>query len=202
MDRMGGDEADVAARARRGDSEAFREIVQRHAPRLFRLARRITGDDMDAEDVVQETFIKAHECLADPSRYDDRASLGAWLHRVAANQALDLIRARRRAIVRPADGDVEAPGPIETAAHEGPDPERQALGAETRRRIVRAMGRLTPNERAAFVLRHFEGHSIAEIGAMLDMRENATKQSIFRAVRKVREALRPRDASPRMAGRS
>lgn len=191
MEGMGGDEAEVAARARQGDTDAFREIVRRHTPRLFRLARRITGDDMDAEDVVQETFIKAHECLPDPTRYDPRAPLGAWLRRVAANQALDLLRARRRAVTRPVSGDPDLPDPIETAPAEAPDPERQVLGLEVRRRVGRALSRLSPNEKAAFVLRHFEGRSIAEIGGILDMSENATKQSIFRAVRKVREALGP-----------
>jgi len=202
MDGMGGDDGHLVARARRGDTDAFRAIVEQHGRRLFRLARRITGNDMDAEDVVQETFIKAHRGLVDQAGYDDRATIGAWLHRIASNQALDLLRARRRAIVRTVNDAPGVPGLVETAPSQAPDPERRAIDAEVRRRIGGAMGRLSPKEKAAFVLRHLEGRSIAEIGESLDMSGNATKQSIFRAVRKVREALRkvaPRDAAPRDA---
>ena len=74
----------VVERARSGDGEAFRELVERHSRPLFRLAYRMTGSESDAEDVVQETFLKAYRQLA---RFDGRASFGTWLHRIAANCA-------------------------------------------------------------------------------------------------------------------
>jgi len=194
MGRMGGDEAGYVARARGGDAEAFRVLVEEHSARLFRLAYRIAGNEQDAEDIVQETFIKAHRNLA---RYDDRAAFGAWLSRIASNQALDVIRSRRRGPERLEPNDPDAPDPVDMLSETGAGPERQLLSVEVNRRVKNALSRLTPNERAAFVLRHHEEHSVAEIGAMLRLSENATKQAIFRAVRKMREALRPLAAQSR-----
>jgi RNA polymerase sigma-70 factor (ECF subfamily) len=186
---MGGDEASNVARARDGDAEAFRVLVEEHSRRLFRLAYRIAGNEQDAEDIVQETFIKAHRNLA---RYDDRATFGAWLSRIASNQALDVVRARaRRGAERLEPHDADAPDPVERIPESGAGPERRLLSTEVSRRVTIAMNRLTSNERAAFVLRHHEELSIAEIGVMLKLSENATKQCIFRAVRKMRDALRP-----------
>src|SRR5205809_2616672 len=95
------------ARARRGDGEAFRELVERHSREVFRLAFRMTGNEHDAEDVVQETFLKAYRKL--PS-FEERSQFGSWLYRIAANSAYDLLRARVRHDDRidrsePADGD-------------------------------------------------------------------------------------------------
>ncbi|HET9480163.1 MAG TPA: RNA polymerase sigma factor [Candidatus Polarisedimenticolia bacterium] len=185
-------DAEVVALARGGDTEAFRALVERHSRALFRLAYRITGNESDAEDVVQETFMKAHRML---HRYESRAGFGTWLHRIATNCALDLVRARARRNVttgaggRPDEG--AAADPLESVPDLSPSPDRLALSDEVKRRVSSAMAQLTPNERAAFVLRHFEEQSILEIGKALGMRENAAKQSIFRAVRKLRRALAP-----------
>ena len=83
----------AVAQARAGDSGAFRVLVERHSRNLFRLAYRMTGHQQDAEDVVQETFLRAYRQL---SKFDDRASFGTWLYRIAANCSLDLIRVRKR----------------------------------------------------------------------------------------------------------
>ena len=83
----------AVAQARAGDSGAFRVLVERHSRNLFRLAYRMTGHQQDAEDVVQETFLRAYRQL---SKFDERASFGTWLYRIAANCSLDLIRARKR----------------------------------------------------------------------------------------------------------
>src|SRR5262252_9685135 len=85
--------AAVLARARRGDSEAFRELVERHSRSVFRLAFRMTGNEHDAEDVVQEAFLKAYRKL---DAFEERAQFGSWLHRIAANCAYDVLRARVR----------------------------------------------------------------------------------------------------------
>src|SRR5215212_1228919 len=84
--------AAVLARARQGDSEAFRELVERHSRSIFRLAFRMTGNEQDAEDLVQETFLRAYKQL---HRFDGRAAFGTWLYRIAANCSLDLIRVRK-----------------------------------------------------------------------------------------------------------
>src|SRR5438128_10682346 len=85
--------AAVLARARQGDSDAFRTLVERHSRSVFRLAYRMTGNEQDAEDVVQETFLRAYKQL---SHYESRSSFSTWLYRIASNYSLDLIRMRKR----------------------------------------------------------------------------------------------------------
>jgi DNA-directed RNA polymerase specialized sigma24 family protein len=89
----GEDEVQAVTRARGGDTEAFRFLVDRHSRGVFRLAFRMTGNEHDAEDVVQETFLKAYRKL---SAFEERAQFGSWVHRIAANCAYDLLRARVR----------------------------------------------------------------------------------------------------------
>src|ERR1700688_4964709 len=101
----------AVAQARAGDSGAFRVLGERHSRNLFRLAYRMTGHQQDAEDVVQETFLRAYRQL---SKFDDRASFGTWLYRIAANCSLDLIRVRKRrsqhqAVAPEGDQDMENP---------------------------------------------------------------------------------------------
>src|SRR5438477_10574386 len=84
--------AAVLARARQGDSEAFRALVERHSRSVFRLAFRMTGNEQDAEDVVQESFIKAYRQLG---RFESRANFGTWLYRIVANCSVDLMRAKQ-----------------------------------------------------------------------------------------------------------
>src|SRR5688572_8084149 len=161
MERMDApDDAQVVARARNGDGEAFRTLVERHSRALFHLAYRITGNEPEAEDVVQETFVRAWKAL---DRFEARAQVGSWLHRIAANAALDVVRARRRHGDRPAGVTEDGADPMDSIASDLPSPERIAAGTEVGRRVRAAMAQLTPNERAAFVLRHFEDQSIDEI---------------------------------------
>ena len=80
-------------RARAGDSDAFRLLVEQHSRSIFRLAFRMTGNEQDAEDVVQETFLRAFKQL---DRYEARSSFSTWLFRIASNYSLDLIRMRKR----------------------------------------------------------------------------------------------------------
>jgi RNA polymerase sigma-70 factor, ECF subfamily len=181
---MAAGDAAFVERARQGDREAFRALVERHGRSVFRLAFRMTGNEGDAEDVVQETFLKAYRKL---DAFESRADFATWLYRIAANCAYDLLRSRAR---RPED-PIEAEGesiPVEATS---PSPERLALAMEVRRRVAAALQRLTPAERTAFVLRHHEGCSIAEIGAALGLDSSAAKHSVFRAVKKMREALQP-----------
>ena len=181
-------DAAAVALARDGDSEAFRALVERHSRAIYRLAHRMTGNPSDAEDVVQETFLKAYRQLG---RFESRANFGTWLHRIAVNCSIDLIRARPRRESAHDTSDLDAFMPAEAADTGRPSPERLMLSAQVQGRITEAMESLSSMERAAFVLRHFEGHSIDEIGQALGLKANATKHSIFRAVRKMRVALEP-----------
>src|SRR6187455_1483776 len=84
--------AAVLARARQGDSEAFRELVERHGRSVFRLAFRMTGNEQDAEDVVQEAFLRAFKQLG---RFESRANFGTWLYRIVSNCSVDLMRSKQ-----------------------------------------------------------------------------------------------------------
>ena len=182
-------DAATVALARDGDSEAFRALVERHGRAVYRLAYRMTGSSQDAEDVVQETFLKAYKQL---SRFESRANFGTWLHRIAVNCSIDLIRSRPHREAGHDDADLEQFGAVvESPDATGTSPERLMLSTEVQQRIGDAMGSLSRMERAAFILRHFEGRSIEEISQSLGLKTNATKHSIFRAVRKMRVALEP-----------
>jgi len=181
-------DAEALARARAGQSEGFRTLVERHGRALFRVAYRLTGNEQDAEDAVQEAFLRAFRRL---DQYDERAKLSSWLHRIAANCAYDLLRARKRRGEDPwPDQGDERASPVEFVAP-GPRPDRLVESGEVRRRVTAAMARMSAQEKAAFVLRHFEGLSIAEISQALQLDPSATKQSVLRAVRKVRQVLAP-----------
>ena len=184
------DETALVARARAGDEDAFRELVEGHSRDLFRLAYRMTGSRESAEDVVQESFLKAYKAI---HRFDLNSRFSTWLYRIAANSATDLLRRQRRhGEERHREPDPASAGdPIGELEAVEPGPLRLAVSAEIERRVERGLARLTPLERAAFVLRHFEQRSIAEIGRVLGSRTNATKQAVFRAVRKLREDLGP-----------
>ena len=175
-------------RARSGDSDAFRLLVEQHSRAIFRLAFRMTGNEQDAEDVVQETFLRAYKQL---DRYEARSSFATWLFRIASNYSLDLIRMRKRHEDKRERGTDEERDILQNIAVDAPGPERMAYGTQVRDRVNAALDELSPQERTAFVLRHFEGLSIEEIGATLGTGTNATKHSIFRAVQKLRRSLEP-----------
>jgi len=178
-------EAFVLAQARAGNREAFRTLVERHSRAVFRVAYRITGNEADAEDVVQDTFIRAYTEL---KKFEARSGFGTWLHRIAANYAIDLIRRRPRHVVT---DEEEAEPLLARLASPAPGPERVAAGRQIRQRIDTVLEGLTPLERAAFTLRHLEQQSIEEISATLGQNPAATRHSIFRAVAKMRRALGP-----------
>jgi RNA polymerase sigma-70 factor (ECF subfamily) len=182
-------DAATVALARGGDSEAFRALVDSHSRAIYRLAHRMTGNASDAEDVVQETFLKAYKQLG---RFESRANFGTWLHRIAVNCSIDLIRSRPHREAGHDSEDLEEMGGVDAANDTSQrTPERLMLSTEVQERINEAMSALSPRERAAFVLRHFEGNSIDDISRSLGLKANATKHSIFRAVRKMRAALEP-----------
>lgn len=185
-------DADAIAieRAKAGDPDGFRSLVQRHSRSVFRLAFRITGNTFDAEDVVQETFLRAYRQIAN---YESRSSFNTWVYRIASNYALDLIRSRKRHSDRriSASGSDDQVDILEQVRSTEPGQDRILYSAQVRVQLQLALQQLTEQERTAFLLRHFEGKSIEEIGEILELGTSATKNSIFRAVRKVREALEP-----------
>lgn len=183
------EDSDPAAIARvlAGDRDAFRVLVERHGASVFRLAYRMTGNELDAEDIVQETFLRAYRQL---NKYESRSSFGTWLYRIAANCSLDLMRSRKsqRTLQGPEE---ERAGAMAQIPSQDPGPDRVVYSGQVQEKVESTLAELSQRERSAFVLRHYEGFSIEEIGGMLGIGASAAKHSIFRAVQKLRKALEP-----------
>lgn len=180
---------------RRGDRNAFRTAVQAYTRPLYVLCLRITREPMLAEDAVQEAFFNAYRNL---HAFDGRASVKTWLHRIAVNAALEQLRRQgTRPLASSADLDDEGDSFLDRQIDDAPRPDQHVQGVEIGRRIGDQMDQLTPLERAAFVMRHHEGESLEVIAQTLSLNISASKQAIFRAVRKLRIALQPlRESAP------
>jgi RNA polymerase sigma-70 factor (ECF subfamily) len=135
--------------------------------------------------VVQESFLRAYRQLG---RFESRANFGTWLYRIVANCSVDLMRSKQARHDQVRDSLDDA---MELPAADAPGPERMAQSAEIQRRVQAALEALSPLERAAFTLRHYEGRSIDEISSALGLGTSAAKHSVFRAVKKLRVALAP-----------
>ena len=178
-------ERQLVGAAQRGDRAAFGRLVESHARQVFRVCYRVTGNESMAEDAVQETFVKAWRKIP---VFDGRSALGTWLHRIAVNAALEQMRRERRhaAEREPADDGLMHPAWMDAA----PTQERLTESAAASVRISSALNELSALERAAFVLRHYQEMPIVEICEVLGLQQSAAKQAIFRAVKKMRVALR------------
>ncbi len=187
-ERMEEMEAAAVAQVLAGDRDAFRVLVDAHSRSIFNLAYRMTGNQQDADEVVQETFLRAYKNL---DRFEGKSKFSTWVYRIAVNRCLDMLEKKK------INGDYtisDDPDPEENTvqvASTDAGPERQLLSRETNEKIATAMKLLTPTERIAFTLRHMEGQSIEEISKTLKVKENAAKNTIFRAVKKLRYNLEP-----------
>jgi RNA polymerase sigma-70 factor (ECF subfamily) len=149
----------------------------------------MTGNEQDAEDVVQETFLRAYKQL---HRFNGRAAFSTWLYRIAANGSLDLIRARKTRNERKAStNNQDSSNWLDRVAAPEPSPERITQSSQIIDLLEPALQQLTEIERTAFVMRHYEGCDIEQIACTLGVKENAAKHSVFRAVQKLRRALEP-----------
>jgi RNA polymerase sigma-70 factor (ECF subfamily) len=185
---MEAEDAPDVERARSGDDAAFGRLVVRHSPHVFRLAFRMLGNEHDAEDAVQEAFLKAYRALGE---FESRSRFSSWLHRITVNCAYDVLRRRARRAEDPLESPADEDGPSTELASEAPLPDRVVLGQQLQRRLRIAFARLSDLERTVFTLRHHEGLALREIGEALGLDTNATKHALFRAVRKVREVMAP-----------
>jgi RNA polymerase sigma-70 factor, ECF subfamily len=171
-----------------GDKEAYGALVVRHSHSLFRVAYRITGNEADAEDVVQEAFLRGYRKLAG---FEARANFGTWIYRIAVHCALDRVKRRRGNEVAQV-GETNDPEQDQLqVADEAAGPDRLLLSGEISSMQQDALHSLTPTERTAFVLRHMEDRTTVEIGEALGIEPNAAKQAVFRAVQKMRRRLAP-----------
>ena len=187
-------DAELVARARRGDGLAFELVMRRHNRRLFRIARGLVWNDAEAEDVLQESYVRAYACLG---HLADGQALAAWLARIVANEALgrrrnaarvislEEHRARDRAEDDGESGTADTSEPIS----DQPDPERLAASGELRRLLEEAVDALPDEFRAVFVLREVEGLSTDETAACLAIRPETVKTRLHRARRLLQESL-------------
>jgi len=175
-------EQKIIRKAAKGDRAAFRQLVLEHSHAMFRLAWRLSGDENAAEDIVQEAFIKAWRKIG---KFRMDASFKSWLHRITVNTAMDYLRKHvRRKQFETAEPEWETTA----QAADQPDTGRQI---DISRQTQTAMLNLSEAERTALLLKHYEGHSIEEVARIMDITTGACKQNIFRAVKKMRIALRP-----------
>jgi RNA polymerase sigma-70 factor (ECF subfamily) len=162
------------ARCLRGDASAFEPLVRRYQRVLFNVALRMLGNDEDARDAVQNAFVRAYERL---DTYDPARKFFSWMYRIAVNECLNAIRARRPTEELDASVQVEA-GMFEAAAT-----------AEAHHRIEAALQQLTREYREVVVLRHYAEMSYEEIGAALRIPVKTVKSRLFTARQRLAEAL-------------
>ncbi len=191
MDRQSTGTNDISLDAlRSGSREAFAQLVERYSPSIYRLALRITGNSQDAEDVLQETFLKAMNALSD---FQGRSSVSTWLYRIAVNESLMLLRRQKRANTIPVEleNDENQDGESETLEIEDWCclPEKELLSSESRAFLDQALNQLSPRLKMVFQLRDIEGLSIQETADALELTEANVKTSLMRARLKLRELL-------------
>ena len=171
-----------------GDRAEFARIVEDYSPMIYRLGLKMLNNPQDAEDILQETFIKAYKHIG---KFDGRSSVSTWLYRIATNEALMSLRKKR-----PDTVSFEMPSPYETEPQEPLQivdwcclPEDEYLTAEGRRWLDQAAERLPESLRIVFVLRDIEGLSTRETAEVLDISEMAVKTRLSRARLRLREDL-------------
>jgi RNA polymerase sigma-70 factor (ECF subfamily) len=198
-------DVDAVARARRGDHEAFRVLVERYQGRVYRLALRILRDPETARDAVQEGFLKAYGAL---DRFEGRSGFYTWLYRLVFNLCIDMKRRDRSGRHVEWDDEVASeaePGPMSAARDLG-EPERDVARGELRDAVIRAVAELPEDARRTLLLREVDGLSYAEIAQTLEIPKGTVMSRLHHARRRVREllieagVLEPLTASSRDAG--
>jgi len=182
------DDAQLVARAQGGDATAFSELVSRYERKIFRLAKHITDSDEDAEDVLQESFLKAYEHL---DGFQGNSKFYTWLVRIAVNESLMKLRKRKAGRTVSLDetpDNGEEPVAREIAVWDG-NPEQRYSQAEMREILDEAIQGLKPAFRTVFVLRDVEELSTEETAASLDLSIPAVKSRLLRARLELRDRL-------------
>ncbi len=166
----------------------FDRVIDLHQRRIYRLALDLTGNHHDAEDLAQQTFLKAYQGL---NGFRGESRLGSWLHRIAVNTHIDCQRGLSEAARRTQRSWDDEDDFVSSAAERRPagNPEKRAEAATIQRHIARALHGLSPRERAVFVLRHYQQLKLREIASVLDVSEGTVKSLLFRAIRRLREEL-------------
>ena len=176
MDEASDDE--LVAAVAKGDERSCRVLMDRHLGRIVALARRMLGNQADAEEVAQEVFLRVwtHADRWQPGK----AQFGTWLHRVAANLCLDRLRRRRGTV------DIDEMPDLESGE---PGPDRQLEESQLAARVEAALQQLPERQRAAMVLSHYQGLTNTETAEILDVTVEAVESLLSRARRQLRTSL-------------
>ena len=181
------EQIDLAALQQK-DKGAFAQVLDQNADRIYRLALKMVGHPQDAEDILQETFIKAFNNI---EQFEGRSKISTWLYRIAVNESLMLLRSQKGQAL-PLDKDLET-NQGETIPRQIVDwcclPEKELMSSESRKHIRDAIKSLSDANRAAFILRDVEGLSTREAAETLDISESALKVRLMRARMQLREEL-------------
>lgn len=172
---------EIVSRICAGEGNLFELLMRRHNPRVYRAARAILRDDSEAEDVMQDAYVRAYEHLRD---FEGRARFSTWLTRIAVHEALARVRRQKRY-------ETLDPHAEESSMTEGKtgDPEQETSDVEMRAVLEKAMTRLPDEFRAVFVLRAVEGMSGAEVAECLGIPEDTVKTRLHRARAKLQDML-------------
>jgi len=192
-------EKELVQRAQAGDFGAFSELISTHKPRIYGLALKLAGNEEDAEDILQDTFLKAIDKI---DQFRQESSFGTWLYAIALNEARAMLQKRKQADLRPIEeympsghhGDENVhledhPGTVSPRLFDWKDPEKLFEAQELRQTINHLVAELPYDYREAFVLRYIEELSVKEVAEKIGESEAATKSRILRARLALRERL-------------
>jgi RNA polymerase sigma-70 factor (ECF subfamily) len=173
------EDAALAAACRSGDLRAYERLYAIHGARMKNLARNVLGSPVDAEDAVQETFLKVQRSIAS---FRGQSSFVTWTYRILINTCYDARRSRLRKKEIANDDTGESPRP---------EPRAPGAHPSLRMALERALAKLTQHQRDVFLLYEVEGFRHAEIAGMLEMTETASKNTLFQAKKNLRMMLEP-----------
>jgi RNA polymerase sigma-70 factor (ECF subfamily) len=176
----------VVESAQQGDTEAFRMLFEQNRQRIFSLAYQYTKNAEDAEDILQETFIKTYNFL-DKYQTENDANFSSWIYRIGINCSIDYLRRKKRTRHDFSDWDkVEKTYSDDNHSN----PEQSARLEELRERISVLVEMLSPRQRMVFILKHYQQLSIKEIAELLDCSEGSVKKQLFRAISSIKNPLK------------
>lgn len=173
-----------------GDQKAFTDLVGQYKKKVYYLAYDITGDHHEAEDISQEVFMKVYRAL---KRFRRDSKMSSWLHQITVNASIDFLR---RKSAKPAKSMAELDN-LSTqeefmgSSSQGFDPVRSTESSQIQNRIAQAIQKITPKERAVFVMCHYNGLKMNEAAETMNITVGTVKSLLFRAIRKLRKELSP-----------
>jgi len=186
MKHKGMNERAVVQSAQQGNPEAFRMLFEQNRQRIFSLAFQYTKNAEDAEDILQETFIKTFNFL-DKYQIENDTSFSSWVYRISINCSIDYLRRKKNKKEDFSDWDT-----VEKTYSDDNrlSPEHSTRFEELREKIAVLVEKLSPRQRMVFILKHYQQLSIKEIAELLDCSEGSVKKQLFRAISAIKNPLK------------